>query len=58
MRLFASYFRINKVKRNISLTERGKKMRDQENEFRVNDLALTLFVVIAGWLLLFQSDLF
>ena len=32
-------------------------MRNQENELRTNDLALILFIVAAGWLLLFHSGL-
>ena len=34
------------------------KMQERESEFRANDLALILFIVVAGWLLLFQSNLF
>jgi hypothetical protein len=33
-------------------------MRNQENQFEASDLGLILFVVVAGWLLLFQSGLF
>lgn len=33
-------------------------MREQENELRMNDAALILFVFVALWLLLFQSGLF
>lgn len=33
-------------------------MREQENELRMNDAALMLFVFVALWLLLFQSGLF
>jgi hypothetical protein len=33
-------------------------MRNQENELRTSDLALVLFIAVAGWLLLFQSGLF
>jgi hypothetical protein len=33
-------------------------MRDRENYFESRDLGLILFVIVAGWLLLFQSGLF
>ena len=33
-------------------------MRNQENQFEGRDLGLVLFVLVAGWLLLFQSGLF
>jgi hypothetical protein len=33
-------------------------MEDRERQFTTNDLGLLLFVVVAGWLLLFQSGLF
>jgi hypothetical protein len=33
-------------------------MRTQENQFETSDLGLLAFVVVAGWLLLFQSGLF
>jgi hypothetical protein len=33
-------------------------MQNQENQLEVNDLGLLLFVLVAGWLLLFQSGLF
>jgi hypothetical protein len=33
------------------------RMQDRENEFAANDLALILFIVVAGWLLLFHSGL-
>lgn len=33
-------------------------MRNQESELRANDLALILFILVAGWLLLFQANLF
>jgi len=33
-------------------------MRNQENQFETRDLGLLLFVVVAGWLLLFYSSLF
>lgn len=33
-------------------------MRNQENYLETRDLGLILFVVVAGWLLLFQSGLF
>jgi hypothetical protein len=33
-------------------------MNDRENYFESRDLGLILFVVVAGWLLLFQSGLF
>jgi len=35
-----------------------KAMEDRESQFTTNDLGLLLFVVVAGWLLLFQSGLF
>jgi hypothetical protein len=34
------------------------KLREHESELRTNDLALILFIIVAGWLLLFQSNLF
>ncbi len=33
-------------------------MRNQENQLEHSDITLILFVVIAGWLLLFYSGLF
>jgi hypothetical protein len=33
-------------------------MNEQENYFESRDIGLILFVVVAGWLLLFQSGLF
>lgn len=33
-------------------------MREHENYLETRDLGLILFVVVAGWLLLFQSGLF
>jgi len=33
-------------------------MRNQENEFEANDIGLLIFILVAGWLLLFQSGLF
>ncbi len=33
-------------------------MKNQESYFETRDLGLILFVVVAGWLLLFQSGLF
>ena len=33
-------------------------MRNQENHITMDDVTLFLFVVVAGWLLLFQSGLF
>jgi hypothetical protein len=33
-------------------------MRNEETQFRPNDIFLILFVLVAGWLLLFQSNLF
>lgn len=32
-------------------------MQNREGELRANDLALMLFILVAGWLLLFQSGL-
>ena len=34
------------------------KMKNEETQFRANDIFLLLFVLVAGWLLLFQSNLF
>ena len=33
-------------------------MREKENQFETRDLGLIIFVLVAGWLLLFQSNLF
>jgi len=33
-------------------------MRNQENYISMDDVTLILFVVVAGWLLLFKSGLF
>ena len=33
-------------------------MNDQQVKFTANDLGLAIFVIVAGWLLLFQSGLF
>jgi hypothetical protein len=33
-------------------------MNNRENYFESRDIGLILFVVVAGWLLLFQSGLF
>lgn len=33
-------------------------MKSQENQFETRDFGLILFIVIAGWFLLFQSNLF
>jgi hypothetical protein len=33
-------------------------MNNRENYFETRDIGLILFVVVAGWLLLFQSGLF
>jgi hypothetical protein len=33
-------------------------MRNKENYFDANDLGLVVFVLVAGWLLVFQSGLF
>jgi hypothetical protein len=32
-------------------------MRNKENYFDANDLGLVVFVLVAGWLLIFQSGL-
>jgi hypothetical protein len=32
-------------------------MQNREDEFAANDLALILFIIVAGWLLLFHSGL-
>ncbi len=37
---------------------RRDEMRNYENELGTNDLALVLFMAVAGWLLIFQSGLF
>ncbi len=33
-------------------------MQAQENQIQTSDLGLLIFVIVAGWLLLFQSGLF
>ena len=33
-------------------------MNNEEARFRANDIFLILFVLVAGWLLIFQSHLF
>jgi hypothetical protein len=33
-------------------------MNNRENYFESRDIGLILFIVVAGWLLLFQSGLF
>ncbi len=33
-------------------------MKDRENQIEYSDIPLILFVIIAGWILLFQSGLF
>ncbi len=33
-------------------------MRNQENQLEANDIGLLIVVLVAGWLLLFQSGLF
>ena len=33
-------------------------MEDRQRQFTTNDLGLVLFVIVAGWLLLFQSGIF
>lgn len=33
-------------------------MQNQEEELRINDAALLLFVIVAVWLLVFQSGIF
>jgi hypothetical protein len=33
-------------------------MHNRENQFETRDLGLIVFVVVAGWLLLFYSNLF
>jgi hypothetical protein len=35
-----------------------KVMENRETQFTTNDLGLLVFVLVAGWLLLFQSGLF
>lgn len=37
---------------------RRMEMRNEQTQFRGDDLFLFLFAVVAGWLLLFQSGLF
>ncbi len=34
------------------------EMRNEEVRLSANDIFLVLFVLVAGWLLLFQSNLF
>jgi hypothetical protein len=38
--------------------KRRFKMQARENQIQTSDLGLLIFVVVAGWLLLFQSGLF
>jgi len=33
-------------------------MENREEQFVINDLGLLVFVIVAGWLILFQSGLF
>jgi len=33
-------------------------MERREQQFEMNDLGLVIFVIVAGWLLIFQSGLF
>jgi len=33
-------------------------MERRDQQFEMNDLGLMIFVIVAGWLLLFQSGLF
>ncbi len=33
-------------------------MRNEENAMIIQDAALTLFAIVAGWFLIFQSGLF
>jgi hypothetical protein len=54
--LFTKISRHNKQKGNFY--KRRKKMRNQENQLEANDIGLLMFVLVAGWLLLFQSGLF
>jgi hypothetical protein len=54
--LFIKVLRNNRQKGNFY--KRRKKMRNQENQIEANDMGLLLFVLVAGWLLLFQSGLF
>jgi len=54
--LFVKVLRFNKQKGNFYT--RRKKMRNQENQLQANDIGLLMFVLVAGWLLLFQSGLF
>ncbi len=35
-----------------------KAMRDHEQEFGTTDIGLMLFVVVAGWVLIFYSGVF
>ena len=37
---------------------RERKMEKRETQFGTNDLGLLIFVVVAAWLLIFQSGLF
>jgi hypothetical protein len=40
------------------MTERRIEMERREDQLETRDLGLLLFIVVAGWLLLFQSGLF
>jgi hypothetical protein len=51
-------WKLRDYKRKGILREETRVMRNQENELRMSDLALLLFIGVAGWLLLFQSGLF
>lgn len=38
--------------------EKLSKMKNRENHIQTGDLSLLIFIVVAGWLLLFESGLF
>ena len=46
------------VERGESSERRFNDMENRENQLEARDFGLLLFVVVAGWLLLFQSGLF
>ena len=49
----------NRVNQQREIFAQGElKMRNQENQLEYSDITLIMFVVIAGWLLLFYSGLF
>lgn len=56
MNLFVYKSRV--YKRKEIFIKRRFKMQAQENQIQTSDLGLLIFVIVAGWLLLFQSGLF